>query len=219
MNKTFAKQELTTILNEFNPFINPHFLPIRYNLVGDSENKENVNNELENINLLINNTSNNNNSSSNLNNNFNKKINNENDNKIDMLNFSNIVNHENGGPQDVNSQDKIFLNKKRKKFDNINDNLLMIGLMHHGKKNLELVQQLWVNSRNVQEIRHRIKNLTCKRAPDNIIKNWKNLTESPLSKNEFLLFLKGLQWLGTKSKWSALSRYFLPQRTPDYLEK
>ena len=62
--------------------------------------------------------------------------------------------------------------------------------MHHGKKNLELIQQLWVNSRSVQEIKHRIKNLTCKRAPDNVIKNWKIFCESQILKDELYIFLQ-----------------------------
>lgn len=112
-----------------------------------------------------------------------------------------------------------FLQKKRKKFDSIHDHLLMLGLMHHGKKNLELVQQLWVNSRSLQEIKHRIKNLTCKRAPENIIKHWKLLSESPPTKEEFFAFLKGIQWFGNKKKWNAIARYFLPDRSAEYIEK
>lgn len=95
----------------------------------------------------------------------------------------------------------------------------MIGLLQHGKKNIELIQQLWVNSRSNQEIRHRIKNLTCKRAPENVIKKWKNLSEAPLNKEEFFAFLKGLQWFGMKKRFGAISRYFIPDRSPEFLER
>jgi hypothetical protein len=128
-------------------------------------------------------------------------------------NIANVINN------DANNLPEKFLNKKRKKFDTIYDNLLMIGLLYHGKKNIELIQQLWVNSRSIQEIRHRIKNLTCKRAPENLIKKWKKFNESPLSYSEFITFLKGLEWFGTNKKWNLISRYFLQERCPDYLEK
>jgi hypothetical protein len=185
MTKTFARDEILIILREFFPFINPLFLPIKFNL----NNNFTINSD---VNLIVDN----------------------------LINLNSDTQHDNSGDEIKDSRnDKNFLGKKRKKFDLIHDNLLMIGLMHHGKKNLELVQQLWVNSRSIQEIRHRIKNLTCKRAPDNVIKNWKNFCESQINKDEFVSFLKGLQWFGTKRRWGAISRYFLPYRSPEFLEK
>jgi hypothetical protein len=75
-----------------------------------------------------------------------------------------------------------LLGKKRRKFDYIYDYLLMIGLTHHGKRNIEIIQRLWLDSKSVPEIRHRIKNLTCHKAPNNIIKKYKYYCDSPLSK-------------------------------------
>ncbi len=57
------------------------------------------------------------------------------------------------------------------------------------------------------------------KAPDNVIKKWKILTEIPLTKEEFYTFLKGIQWFGVKKKWTVISKYFLPERTPEYLEE
>lgn len=95
----------------------------------------------------------------------------------------------------------------------------MIGLMTHGKKNIELINHLWLTNKECHEIRHRIKNLTCQKAPENVIKRWKTMCEIPLSKEEFKLFLKGIQWFGLRKKWNVISRYFLPERTPECLEQ
>lgn len=97
--------------------------------------------------------------------------------------------------------------------------MLTIGLLSYGKKNIDIIQQLWLQKKTTKEIRHRIKNLTCKNANENVIKKWKYFSESPLSKEEFLLFLKGIQWFGIKKKWNVISRYFLPERPPELLEK
>lgn len=84
---------------------------------------------------------------------------------------------------------------------------------------MEIIQKLWVFNKSTQEIRHRIKNLTCQKAPDNVIKKLKDMNESLFSKDEFYLFLKGLQWFGTRKKWNLISRYFLYERSPEYLEE
>lgn len=113
-----------------------------------------------------------------------------------------------------------YLKKKiRRKFDSISDNLLLIGLKYHGKKNINAIQQLWLPSRSIEEIKHRIKNLTCQSAPDNIIKRHKKLNETMLNKEEFNLFLKGIEWFGCKNRWNVISRYFLPERSSEYLEE
>ena len=44
------------------------------------------------------------------------------------------------------------------------------------------------------------------------------MNESPLNAKDFMKFLKGIQWFGLKNKWNLISRYFLPERTSDYLE-
>jgi len=44
------------------------------------------------------------------------------------------------------------------------------------------------------------------------------MNENPLNQKDFLKFLKGIEWFGLKNKWNLISRYFLPERTSDYLE-
>ncbi len=78
---------------------------------------------------------------------------------------------------------------------------------------------MWIFNKSDQEIRHRIKNLTCQKAPENVIKKIKDSNETPLSIDEFFLFLKGVQWFGIKKKWSLISRYFLNDRSPEYIEE
>jgi hypothetical protein len=112
-----------------------------------------------------------------------------------------------------------FYTKRERNLIPVHDHLLMIGLLTHGKKNIDTIQQLWLESKTTPEIKHRIKNLTCNKACDNVIKKWKTLSESILSKEEFLSFLKGIQWFGIKKKWSVISRYFLPERSAEYLEE
>ena len=130
--------------------------------------------------------------------------------------FSNIQ-YENNNNRNEN-ENFSMKKKSRRKFDSIDDNLLLIGLKIHGKKNINAIQQLWLPMRTVDEIKHRIKNLTCQNAPNNIIKKFKVLNESMLSEEEFFLFLKGIEWFGCKNKWNLISRYFLPERNNDYLE-
>ena len=115
-------------------------------------------------------------------------ISNKNDNKS-FENFFNKDLLENGEtPEEMNN--KILLGKKRRKFDYIYDYLLMMGLTHYGKRNIEIIQRLWLDSKSVPEIRHRIKNLTCYKAPHNIIKKYKYYSETALSK-VYILFILG----------------------------
>ena len=230
MKKTFYKEEVTQILKEFLPFVNPVYLPITnkgiFNksfsikenvLEGNYEKEYNVkrsedeflnDNKVETL------------DEAKLKNSKENSLKNSPENDHDIKEDSNSSNEENNiASKNSYSYMNTFLNKKRRKFDNIHDHLLMIGLLTHGKKNIETVQQLWLESKTSQEIRHRIKNLTCFKAPDNIIKKWKTMNDSILSKHEFFLFLKGIQWFGFKKKWNAISRYFLPERSAEYLEE
>ena len=126
---------------------------------------------------------------------------------------------ENNNVENTTTIDNFLKKKIRRKFDSISDNLLLIGLKYHGKKNIDAIQQLWLPSRSIEEIKHRIKNLTCQSAPDNIIKRHKKLNETMLNKEEFNLFLKGIEWFGCKNRWNVISRYFLPERSCEYLEE
>jgi hypothetical protein len=241
--KSFSPEEVNVILKEFFPFINPLYTPIKkQNFLGKVlESNESIFN-MENKKILpvsqkvdenlikyepvaeeIFFTTNEKNSGKFSGNTLNTIPSNSGSPRRSKNGEVQFVGNILKSKQNLNNDDPNpclkLLNKKRKKFDTIYDNLLMIGLLYHGKKNIELIQQLWVNSRSIQEIRHRIKNLTCKRAPENLIKKWKKYNESPLCKNEFISFVKGLEWFGTKKKWNLISRYFLPERSPDYLEK
>lgn len=210
MKKSFSKEELITILKEFFPLVNPHYLPVKFNCNTGTNNELGIRvNEVVNKSEL--NTINQSNTS-------NIVPNQRNSNEVNEASVQDGQDEAEQTESHPLKTENNFLGRKRKKFDSIHDQMLMLGLMHHGKKNIEIIQHLWVKSRSLQEIRHRIKNLTCKRAPENIIKKWKTLLESPLSKEEFLCFLKGIQWFGTKNRWSAISRYFLPNRTAEYIE-
>lgn len=190
--KCFTKEETIKILKEFFPFINPLYLPIT--------NKFRHGNSINTF--AYNGTS------------------------TPLLYSSakkpeSITNGDNNeGNITFDKDNTTFLKKKiRRKFDAISDNLLLLGLKTHGKKNIDAIQQLWLPSRSIEEIKHRIKNLTCQSAPDNIIKRQKKFNETMLSKEEFHLFLKGIEWFGCKNKWNVISRYFLPDRSSTYLEE
>ena len=119
---------------------------------------------------------------------------------------------------DENSNQNQKKKKMRKKFNYVDDSLLLLGIYFHGKKNYDVIKQLWLPNRSTEEIKHRIKNLVCQNAPLNIIKKFKTMNENPLNVKDFMKFLKGIQWFGLKNKWNLISRYFLPEKTSDYLE-
>jgi hypothetical protein len=110
--------------------------------------------------------------------------------KIDKIvdNFfkNNIEENFNDSPKQEDNGDNVFIGKKRRKFDYIYDYLLTIGLTHHGKRNIDIIQRLWLYTKSVTEIKHRIKNLTCHKAPSNIIKKYKYYCESPLTLVNFI---------------------------------
>jgi hypothetical protein len=133
---------------------------------------------------------------------------------IANINTNNNINVNNENNEIQNSGKK----KMRKKFNYVDDNLLLLGIYFHGKKNYEIIKQLWLPQRSNEEIKHRIKNLVCQNAPLNIIKKFKTMNENPLNQKDFLKFLKGIEWFGLKNKWNLISRYFLPEKTSDYLE-
>ena len=213
MKKTFTRDEVSQILKEFFPFVNPLYLPISTRgillskLFNNKEITFPVNQDLSNNEADL------------------EKIEGKDDNienspqmfgdeKLSEFDEENMA-----AGKDSRNCMNTFLNRKRKKFGNIHDHLLMIGLLTHGKKNIDLVQQLWLDSKTPQEIRHRIKNLSCLKASENVVKKWKNLNDTLLTKQEFYIFLKGIQWFGVKKKWNVISRYFLPERSSEYLEE
>ena len=133
-------------------------------------------------------------------------------------NNKNNDNDDNENDNNENSNQNQKKKKMRRKFNYVDDSLLLLGIYFHGKKNYDTIKQLWLPGRSTEEIKHRIKNLVCQNAPLNIIKKYKTMNENALSSKDFLKFLKGIQWFGLKNKWNLISRYFLPEKTSDYLE-
>ena len=132
--------------------------------------------------------------------------------------INNNINNDNDNINNNNETQSPGKKKMRKKFNYVDDSLLLLGIYFHGKKNYEIIKQLWLPQRSNEEIKHRIKNLVCQNAPLNIIKKYKTMNENPLNQKDFLKFLKGIEWFGLKNKWNLISRYFLPEKTSDYLE-
>lgn len=75
-----------------------------------------------------------------------------------------------------------------------------MGLKSAGsQKDFEAIRNNWLPKKNVNEIKHRIKNLTCRRAPNNVIKQWKFEHQIPLRHDttEFLHLAQAIKWFGT----------------------
>lgn len=73
-------------------------------------------------------------------------------------------------------QDIVFpyASNTRRKFTMVDDNFLLMAITTLGTpKDFESIQMNWLVHKTQSEIKHRLKNLTCLRAPDNIIKRWK----------------------------------------------
>ena len=188
LKRTFTRDETIKILKDLFPFTNPLYFPISKKF-RHSTYIINCNNNI---------SANNNN------------INNDN------MNNDNNINNDNENNENNNQTQK--KKKMRRKFNYVDDSLLLLGIYFHGKKNYDVIKQLWLPGRSTEEIKHRIKNLVCQNAPLNIIKKYKTMNENPLNSKDFLKFLKGIQWFGLKNKWNLISRYFLPEKTSDYLE-
>ena len=74
-----------------------------------------------------------------------------------------------------------FCGNNRRKFSYVDDNFLFLALKQIGpSKDYEEIKENWLPKKNLNEIKHRIKNLTCRRAPDNFIKRWKAQHSLPL---------------------------------------
>eukprot|EP00826_Nyctotherus_ovalis_P011270 TRINITY_DN12941_c0_g2_i4.p1 TRINITY_DN12941_c0_g2~~TRINITY_DN12941_c0_g2_i4.p1 ORF type:complete len:418 (+),score=119.20 TRINITY_DN12941_c0_g2_i4:636-1889(+) len=101
----------------------------------------------------------------------------------------------------------------RRKFTLVDDYLLLIGLEEFGYKEIQNVQKKWLPEKNVKEIKHRYKNLTCCKANENIIKTWKKADEQKLTKEENDELWKGFSWFGSINKIPLIVKYFLPNRS------
>ncbi len=76
---------------------------------------------------------------------------------------------------------------QRGKFSQLDDNLLLLGLKKFGS-NVQNIQKFFLRYKKLSEIKHRLKNLVCSRAPDNLIKRWKILQFLPLSPVVFFYY-------------------------------
>ena len=63
----------------------------------------------------------------------------------------------------------------------MDDNLLLLGLRQYGYKEIELIRSNWLPYKSSNEIKHRYKNMTCAKAPNNLIKSWKENHNKPLT--------------------------------------
>ena len=189
IKRTFTRDETIKILKDLFPFTNPLYFPISKKF-RHSTYIINCNNNIS----------------------ANNNINNDN------INNDNNINNNNDNDNNENNNQNQKKKKMRRKFNYVDDSLLLLGIYFHGKKNYDVIKQLWLPGRSTEEIKHRIKNLVCQNAPLNIIKKYKTMNENPLNSKDFLKFLKGIQWFGLKNKWNLISRYFLPEKTSDYLE-
>ena len=73
-----------------------------------------------------------------------------------------------------------YSQKNRRKFLQTDDVFLLMALKQYGTSNLNhvinynLIRSNWLPHKSHQEIKHRYKNTTSKRAPANILKRWKH---------------------------------------------
>ena len=217
-SNSFTPEAINVIFNDLYPFVNKFYNPIikKKNYEFSNNNEESDSSSIFDILEKSVNSSQYYKHNKNKSKNSNKTYNNNNNNNYSK-DASNNLNIENNSQ---NNSNNILLNKKRPRptFDKLHDNLLAIGINTFGKKNIEAIQKYFLDNKKTQEIKHRIKNLTCQKASDNIIKQIKLKQETSLNKTELELFLNGIKWFGTKDKWVLISRFFIPYRTPEYLE-
>jgi hypothetical protein len=85
--------------------------------------------------------------------------------------------------QSTCQQDVVFpyASNTRRKFSVVDDSCLLMAITSLGSpKDFESINMHWLMHKTQSEIKHRLKNLTCQRAPDNIIKRWKMQYNMPL---------------------------------------
>jgi len=88
-----------------------------------------------------------------------------------------------------------YCGNNRRKFTFVDDCFLYVALRQLGTcKDLNSIHENWLSNKNVNEVKHRIKNLTCSRAPDNVIRRWKQEHLLPLRQG----LLSADQALGAK---------------------
>lgn len=102
-------------------------------------------------------------------------------------------------------------------FLGVEDKLLLLGLNRYGLGNWEKIQSRFIPTRSAKQLYVRFKNLTCRRAPINPIKEFVNEAMKPLSKVEEELLLQGIK--SYKTDWVIISSRFLPHRPASVLQR
>jgi hypothetical protein len=61
--------------------------------------------------------------------------------------------------------------------------------------------------------------MTCAKAPDNLIKSWKENHSKPLNESEEKQLARAIKWFGANTnRWTLISKCFLPNRNPQFLK-
>ncbi len=96
---------------------------------------------------------------------------------------------------------------------------MLIGLRQYGFRNMDDIKKMWLPEKSTSEIKHRFKNLTCARVPNNQIKQWKLTHALPLTDIEVNILAAALRWFGTAApRWHVISQLLLPHRSPNFLK-
>ena len=85
-------------------------------------------------------------------------------------------------------------------------------------RDLAKIQRFWLPDKAESELKHRYKNLTCAKAEDNTIKDWKTNWTKPLSQEEKEKLAKGVEWFGEFNRWSMISKWFFPDRSQQFIK-
>jgi len=118
----------------------------------------------------------------------------------------------------VTNENSVGVTSARAKFNHIDDSLLLIGIDKYGAKKNELIIENFLPDKTISEIKNRYKNLICARSPDNKMKRWKILQYAPLREDEKLKLQKAVNWFGAADKFHLISRYFLTERSAEFIQ-
>ena len=84
---------------------------------------------------------------------------------------------------------------------------------------MQNIHKYWLPHKTIAEIKNRFKNLTCAKAVDNSIKSWKSANALSLNADEQAALASGVRWFGAQSRWPLVSKCFVPNRSPKFLER
>lgn len=110
-----------------------------------------------------------------------------------------------------------FQGRRLDSFLPVEDRLMIVGLKRYGLENWEKIQAHLLPTRTAKQLWNRYKNLTTRRAPENLVKAFAEEAMKPLSKIEEGLLMQGVRTYG--DDWSSISTRFLPHRPPSILRR